>query len=122
MIKIWAIIDDVGSDYLAMCPIALASSLETIKTYIEENEIRNPTIVYKELDGAFNCLIEEEWNYWEGEKLIEYTWRNRKTGEFNPNFPNTKDYFLEDTCDDWIDGGIYEVYKEGKLIKTYFCG
>jgi hypothetical protein len=122
MIKIWAILDDVGSEYLELCPIVLASNLEAIKTYIEENEIRDPTIVYKELDGAFNCLIEEEWNYWEGEKLIEYTWRNRKTGEFNPNFPNTKDYFSEDACDDWIDGGIYEVYKEGKLIKTYFCG
>ena len=122
MIKIWAILDDVGSEYLELCPIVLASNLETIKTYIEENEIRNPTIVYRELDGAFNCLIEEEWNYWKGEKLIEYTWRNRKTGEFNSNFPNTEDYFSEDTCDDWIDGGIYEVYKEGKLIKTYFCG
>lgn len=121
MIKIWAIIDEVGSEYHEMYPIALASSLEAIKTYAEENEIRDPTIVYKELDGAFNCTLEDPWDYWEGEKLIEYTWKNRKTGEFNPNFPKTKEYFSED-ADNWVDGGIYEVYKEGKLIKTCFCG
>ena len=125
MIKIWAILEDVGSEYTAYYPTVLADSVEAISQYVKENNIVNPTIVYKELDGAFKDGYDEsddsepDWSYWEGEKMCKkYTWRNRKTGEFDPDLDN-KD-LSDEEWDDWEDGYIYEIYKDGKLIKTYF--
>ena len=124
MIKVWAILEDISSEHEAIYPTILADSLEAIKTYVEENEVENPIIVYKELDGAFKCGydegddIEPNWNYWDGEKCLGHNWKNIKTGEFDPNFEDRD--VPEEEWDDWVDGIMYEVYKNGKYIKTYF--
>ena len=122
MIKIWAILED--SIYTTFHPIVLSSSLEAIKTYIEENDLYDPIIVYKELDGAFECSSEDDyhepnWDYWSGKKNLGHTWKNLKTGEFDPDYENRED-ISEEEWDDWEDGYMYEVYEDGKLIETYF--
>jgi len=125
MVKIWAILEDVGSEYEAVYPIVIANSLDAIKTYAKKNRIKNPTIVYKELDEAFKCgydegdELEPDWNYWEGEKCLGHTWKNTKTGEFDPDY-ESRDDVPEEEWDNWEDGVLYEIYKDGKLVKTYF--
>lgn len=125
MVKIWAILEDLYPRYEAVYPTVIANSLDAIKTYTKKNRIKNPIIVYKELEGAFKCSYDEEdkpkldWNYWEGKKCLGYTWKNIKTGEFDPNY-ESRDDIPDEEWDDWEDGVLYEIYKDGKLVKTYF--
>jgi hypothetical protein len=124
MSKVWAIIDYIGSDYMAYYPIVLSDSLEAIKTYIKENDLIDIIIAYKELDGVFKCGYDEgddtkpDWNYWDGERNLGHTWKNIKTGEIDPDFESRED-IPEEEYDDWEDGYMFEVYKDGKLVKTY---
>ena len=118
MVKIWAILEDTM--YTTLHPTVLSNSLESIETYIEENDLYDPIIVYKELDGAFECSSEESnWDYWSGVKDTGYTWKNVKTGEIDPDYESREDV-PEEEWDDWEDGHLYEVYEDGKLIETYF--
>lgn len=122
MVKIWAILE--STMYTTLYPTVLSNSLESIETYIEENDLYDPIIVYKELDGIFECSGEDDyhesnWDYWSGKKNLGHTWKNVKTGELDPDYENREDT-PEEEWDDWEDGYLYEVYEDGKLVKTYF--
>lgn len=130
MVKIWAILEDLYPEYISSSsyyPMVLSNSLDAIITYVKKNRIKNPIIVYKELEGAFKCSYDDEyddepmsdWNYWEGEKCLGHTWKNKKTGEFDPDY-ESRDDVPEEEWDNWEDGILYEVYKDGELVETYF--
>ena len=122
MIKVWAILENVGTEYKTVYPTVLADSLESIKNYIKKTGFSAPLIIaYKELDKAFMCGYDEgdlkfpDWTFWEGRKYVQYTFRNLKTGELNPNV-NYYDGFFNH----WEEGNLYHVYKEGKLVEERF--
>ena len=123
--RIWAIIEDVGSEYPTICPTVLSDSLESIQRYNGEHGSRFP-IVYKDIvNENFECVDYEgdddtpDWKYWSGTKHCGVTWRNIKTGEFDPDFEDRDDWTPE-MAEDWEDGCLFEVYEDGELVKTYF--
>ena len=125
MTKIWALLVSDNTDYgTTSFPCVIADSLEAIKTYLKKDPCYDHLpIVYAEFDGAFECgsmdAYDLGWKYWEGTKEASYTWKNITTGEFDPRFED-RDDITDDEYANWVDGFIYEVYRDGKLVDKYF--
>jgi len=120
MIRLWATtisIDDIDTGLRT-----ISLDLEALRKSIGPNQ--DATIYYKDLDekDVVDCITYDEpfdWNCWEGTCYVGHTWKNLKTGEFNPeadwDFGEKEDFY-----DNWEDGSIYRRYEEGKLIEEWF--
>jgi len=134
--RIFAIVAQTGSEYNTISPVIISLNpnklKEILKTskysnYYMDQEGNDTKLCFMDLDldvvfsgtscegESYDLDYKYGWITYDGIDK-EFTWRNKITNEFDPNFEdqNNPDY------DNWEDGFWCKEYKDGILIKEYF--
>lgn len=115
--KLYAIFEDVGSEYETFCPVSISLNPKEIIQEYKNNWTKFSEVKSLDLDEntVYNCLnIEENLECWKSYFKIEKIYKIKKDGQFIKfdGFINiTKDLEELYLCKEYI---------ENKLIKEYY--